>query len=50
MSTNVGTWIDADVTAPPKDQSFYLLMAWADDPGEDDGQLSATGIRSKDGG
>jgi hypothetical protein len=34
MSTKAGTWIDAGVTAPPKDGSSYLLMARADDPGE----------------
>jgi hypothetical protein len=34
VSTKAGTWIDAGVTAPPRDGSSYLFMARVDDPGE----------------
>jgi hypothetical protein len=31
MSTTAGTWTDAGVTAPPKDESSYLRLARVDD-------------------
>jgi hypothetical protein len=33
MSTTAGTWIDAGVTAPPKDESSHLRLARMDDLG-----------------
>jgi hypothetical protein len=44
MSTTAGTWTDAGVTAPPKDESSYLRLARVDDLGRrqrSDGQKSA---------
>jgi hypothetical protein len=39
MSTTAGTWIDAGVTAPPKDESSHLRLARMDDLGRSSGRI-----------